>query len=646
MTGGGLKREHRAAIIELIAANEDVEKAVLFGSRAMATHTVTSDVDIALFGGRLTLTDQARLAEAIDEIPMAQSVDLVLYDSIDNPALLEHIRTHGVEWYRRKGKDTSARSRPLGHDEYRRATDRLNLTPRHRRTLEALLRKHFLGVEVWAYGSRVNGRSHDGSDLDLVLRAPDLNEIPTGQLGEFEEAVRESNIPFLIDAKDWVRLPERFHREIEREYVVLVGTKDRRADGSWCETTLGNVIELKRGYDLPQRERLDGDIPVVSSSGVIGRHRQSKIAGPGVVTGRYGTLGQVFFIPGDFWPLNTALYVRDFKGNDPRFISYFLKALDMSKYADKAAVPGLNRNHLHQEIVQIPSGAAEQRAIAHILGTLDDKMELNRCMNETLEAMVQALFKSWFVDFGPVHAKMSGCDPGLPPSLADLFPDHVVDSELGQIPDGWEVQTIADHFEAAKGLSYKGSGLGSSGIPLHNLNSVCEGGGYKYEGIKYYGGEYSERHLVRVGDVIVANTEQGHERLLIGYAAVVPTFYGERGIASHHIYRLRRKTRSPITSVFLCHLLNSAKMHQIVSGYANGTTVNMLPIDGVQKPLIVCPPQPLVTAFDSLASMVDSRRNDLVSESYILAALRDSLLPKLISGGLLVTDVRQTVETI
>lgn len=102
-------------------------------------------------------------------------------------------------------------------------TDRLQLESRHRRQLETLLRQHLPDVEVWAYGSRVNGRGHGGSDLDLVLRGPDLDEIPVGQLGDFEEAVRESTIPFLVEARDWARLPERFHGEIERDHVVLVG---------------------------------------------------------------------------------------------------------------------------------------------------------------------------------------------------------------------------------------------------------------------------------------------------------------------------------------------------------------------------------------------------------------------------------------
>ena len=101
-------------------------------------------------------------------------------------------------------------------------TDRLHLQPKHRELLKTLLREHLPDVEVWAYGSRVSGKSHDGSDLDLVLRGPGLTEIPPGRLGDFEEAVRESTVPFLVEARDWARLPERFHDEIERNHAVLI----------------------------------------------------------------------------------------------------------------------------------------------------------------------------------------------------------------------------------------------------------------------------------------------------------------------------------------------------------------------------------------------------------------------------------------
>ena len=127
-------------------------------------------------------------------------------------------------------------------------TDRLRVAPRHRRTLEALLREHLSGVEVWAYGSRVNGRGHGGSDLDLALRAPDLRKLPAGQLRGFEDAVRESSIPFLVEARDWARLPERFRREIERDYVVMndnpAPAPNGRGSGSG---DAGQTIDLQAG---------------------------------------------------------------------------------------------------------------------------------------------------------------------------------------------------------------------------------------------------------------------------------------------------------------------------------------------------------------------------------------------------------------
>ena len=398
---------------------------------------------------------------------------------------------------------------------------------------------------------------------------------------------------------------------IEAEHVPLAPPPGRSCPRGWLQKRLGDVIVLKRGYDLPGRDRRPGgSVPVVSSSGITDHHSESRVPGPGVVTGRYGTLGQVFFIPTDFWPLNTTLYVQDFKGNDPRFISYFLRRLDFSSFSDKAAVPGLNRNHLHEATVRIPEAVAEQRAIAHVLATIDDKIELNRHLNATLEAMARALFRSWFLDFDPVQAKMKGRDPGLPKDIAALFPDRLVESELGEIPFGWPVESLADHFEAIKGVSYKGSGLTGErdGAPLHNLNSIPEGGGYKYEGIKFYSGEYAERHRVGPGDVIVANTEQGHDRLLIGYAAIVPRFFATNGIATHHIYRLRARPSGWFSTRFLVFLLNSTQMHDLVSGYANGTTVNMLPIDAVQRPSFVGPPAALVKAFDVLASCSEQRR--------------------------------------
>ena len=132
---------------------------------------------------------------------------------------------------------------------------------------------------------------------------------------------------------------------------------------------------------------------------------------------------------------------------------------------------------------------------------------------------------------------------------------------------------LADCLDVARGLSYKGSGLSSYGIPMHNLNSIYEGGGYKDDGIKFYNGDFQERHVTQPGDVIVANTEQGHDRLLIGFTAIVPQRFGDQGLFSHHIYRVRPKHSVGLSPEFVCHLLNTQAMHETVSGYATGTTV-------------------------------------------------------------------------
>jgi type I restriction enzyme S subunit len=158
----------------------------------------------------------------------------------------------------------------------------------------------------------------------------------------------------------------------------------------WIQCRLGDVITLKRGYDLPKQSREQGAVPIVSSSGISDYHNMAMAKSPGVVTGRYGTIGNVYYLTEDYFPLNTTLYVKDFKGNDPRFISYHLKTIDFYSCSDKAAVPGVNRNHLH-ELETVTPPITEQKAIAHILGTLDDKIELNCKTNETLEAIAKAL---------------------------------------------------------------------------------------------------------------------------------------------------------------------------------------------------------------------------------------------------------------
>jgi type I restriction enzyme S subunit len=197
----------------------------------------------------------------------------------------------------------------------------------------------------------------------------------------------------------------------------------------WIECRLGDILTLKRGYDLPRKERIPGSIPIVSSSGVTGFHQEAKVKGPGVVTGRYGTLGKAYYVPGDFWPLNTSLYVTDFKGNDRRFIYYFLQSQGLERQNVAGAVPGVNRNYLHQLPVRVPP-LSTQRKITAILSAYDDLIQNNTRRIQILEEMAQAIYRQWFVEFKfPLHEDVPRIDSG---------------TELGEIPEGWEVQPFSN----------------------------------------------------------------------------------------------------------------------------------------------------------------------------------------------------------
>lgn len=323
-----------------------------------------------------------------------------------------------------------------------------------------------------------------------------------------------------------------------------------------------------------------------------------------------------------------------------RFLRYWLNSDRVRSYVAGhragSAAPRINLPTIRGVPVALPP-LAEQKAIAAVLGALDDKIELNRRTNATLEAMARALFRSWFVDFDPVRAKLNGRNPiGLDSELAALFPTKFQESPIGLVPKGWKVERFDAHITAERGLSYKGEGLrdDGSGLPMHNLNSIYEGGGYKHEGIKFYAGEYREKHLVEPGDMIVTNTEQGFDHLLIGHAAIVPKCYGPKGIYSHHIYRVRHKPASPFSPHYLVELFNNRRWHHWISGFSNGTTINMLPMDALEMPMLVVPPVALVKHFTALAEAAHLQVEDNKQQSRTLATLRDTLLPKLLSGEL------------
>ena len=308
-------------------------------------------------------------------------------------------------------------------------------------------------------------------------------------------------------------------------------------------------------------------------------------------------------------------------------------------------IPHFKKGDFDKLLLPIPDPAS-QREIGDLYFELSSRIDLLQRMNATLEAIAQALFKSWFVDFVPVRTKAEGRElEGVPPEIAALFPCEFADSALGEIPKGWCINTLAEHVNAERGLSYKGAGLcgQGEGQPMHNLNSVYEGGGYKYPGIKFYSGNFKERHLSIAGDIIVTNTEQGHEHRLIGFPAVIPAIYPE-GLFSHHLYRLRRKVGSPLTQHTLYYLLMTPYVREQIISCANGSTVNMLKTAGLEIPRFVCPHSELTTAYEEFTKPLHLRIEQNIQQAEELATIRDTLLPRLMSGKLRIPEMQKAIE--
>lgn len=214
---------------------------------------------------------------------------------------------------------------------------------------------------------------------------------------------------------------------------------------SWRKLILGDVIRLKRGHDLPASQRIHGEIPIISSSGITGYHSLAKVEGPGVVTGRYGTLGEVHYIEGPYWPLNTSLYVEDFKGNNPRFVSYLLLTLNLGSQNTAGAVPGVNRNALHQLLVNVPDLGA-QVDIASTLSQYDDLIEINRRRISLLEELAGLMYREWFVNL-----RFSGYEQ--------------VKVQAG-IPQGWEMKPLSAIADFANGFAFKPAHFQGEGLPI------------------------------------------------------------------------------------------------------------------------------------------------------------------------------------
>ena len=494
-------------------------------------------------------------------------------------------------------------------------TDRLSLPPRYRRMVEELLREHMPDAEVWAYGSRVNGESHDGSDLDLVVRGPDLNPLGV-EFIDLVEALQESDIPILVQAHDWANLPESFHREIEREYVVV----QSHGQGEWRETLWGDLVTLAYGKSLRGYKSSDGRYKVYGTNGPIGWHSEPLCHKASVIIGRKGAYRGVHYSPDPFFVIDTAFYLQPKVELDTRWAYYNLLTVDINGMDSGSAIPSTSREDFYGLLVDVPP-LSEQKAIAHVLGTLDDKIELNRRMNETLEAMALALFKAWFVDFEPVRAKKEGrwrrgeSLPGLPAEHYDLFPDRLVDSELGEIPEGWTVRRLGDCYDLMMGQSPPGNTYNDNGKGLPF-----------FQGSTDFGERYPTNRRYCTKPARLAQTED----TLVSVRAPVGTINRawEQCCIGRGVAALRHKSGSAPYTYYAIWVAQP----EIGQYEHTGTVFGAIGGQQFRSLQMLEPPQDTIAAFQRIGQDLDSRIRSNVAESRALAAQKDTLLPKLVSG--------------
>ncbi len=371
----------------------------------------------------------------------------------------------------------------------------------------------------------------------------------------------------------------------------------------WKEYKLGDILNFRRGHDLPKTEMRAGDIPVAGSNGIIGYHDTATPVSPCITIGRSGNVGTPY-IYDKCWAHNTVLYVDDFKGNNPLYLFYLLKTLPLSSFGGGSAVPTLNRNHIHPLLIHHTSDLKLQERIAKLLKSLDDKIDCNRRINDNLEQQAQALFKSWFVDFEPF---MDG---------------EFVESEMGMIPKGWTVGALSEIANVTMGTSPAGS----------SYNVTGEGDVF-YQGRAEFGFRFPTRNMytteakrfaeidsillsVRapVGDINVAE-----ERCCIG-----------RGLAS-----VQSKTGN--NSFMLYLMQNLQPVFDRFNG--EGTVFGCINKKALEDMTILIPDKETMAKFDDVCSKMDGQIKTLAQESRRLAQLRDTLLPRFMSGELKMNEI-------
>jgi len=443
--------------------------------------------------------------------------------------------------------------------------------------------------------------------------------------------------------------------------------------GEWIETTLGEVTDFLSG-GTPSKDRPDywgGSIPWVSAKDMK-RFRledtEDHVSEDGVANGtRLVPAGSVLVLARGMTLLNDLpicvisrpmTFNQDVKALRPKphilreYLPYLLlgnkdRLLSLVDLAGHGT-GRLNSDELKALDVALPS-QSEQRAIARILGALDDKIELNRRMNETLEAIARALFKSWFVDFEPVRAKATGRDSGLPQPVTDLFPDSFEDSDLGEIPKGWNAGPLERVLSELEVGSRPKGGVSSysEGVPSIGAESIVGLGRFDYSKTKFIPRSFFDsmkKGHVKNRDVLLYK-DGGRPGEYEPHVTLVGDGFPFATCAiNEHVYRLRAK--STLGQNYLVFWLSSDLVMEEMRIKGTGVAIPGLNSTQVKSLRTLIPSPGVIGAFDDISDRLIASVLSTCNESRTLATLRDVLLPRLVSGALRVNDARKFIERV
>ena len=431
---------------------------------------------------------------------------------------------------------------------------------------------------------------------------------------------------------------------------------------NWKQIPLGKLISLQRGHDLPSQDRVDGQIPIMGSSGLTGWHNVSKCDGPGVVIGRSGnSMGVVSYSESDFWPLNTCLYVTDFKGNDERYVYYMLQQIDFDQFNSGSAQKSLNRNAVYPYEVTATTDVNEQKRIGKLLANFESKISINNQINQTLEKLVQALFKSWFVDFDPVvdnaldagffeqnlelpgellrraearkAARESGNFKPLPEDIRQLFPaafEECAEPSLGLggwVPQGWISIAIYSLAEFINGAAYKAfePNLEKRGLPIIKIAELKAGVTAQ---TAFSDREMPDKYRLSTGDILFSWSGNPDTS--------IDTFVWTHGDAwlNQHIFKVTPPDGLGERSFVLTALKSLRPLFAETARNKQTTGLGHVTVADLKRLQIIKPEPNILAVWDSLVSPYVNLSFALTLQAQTLSNLRDTLLPKLISGEL------------